>query len=213
MRPHSDFLLVALLSIGSISLAACGGAIGEPDSDATRTAAPAGGGTTPGASPGVSPGGGPSVAPEARPERPPSVPLAVDAAVLRVTLARVRLGAPSGCDSQYRSVDYERATQTMKWPGCAFAGGQTPSGPSQDYPTVERVLDDGEAMRVEKALQAITYTVNPPCGGYDGREHFMTTFGAGGEVKYSAYNINCYNYRAAPGIIDAYDVLESLRGP
>jgi len=98
----------------------------------------------------------------------------------------------------------------MTWPGCE-ADPKFPN--AEPYASVERVLSAAEAAKVETVLGSITYTTNPPCGGYDGREWFMRTESSGGEIEYSAGNINCYGYRLAPGIVDAYRLLESLRGP
>ena len=138
---------------------------------------------------------------------------AVDDSVAHVQVARVSLGSGVACDPEWRTVDYDRATHAMSWPGCVAKAG-APGLPGTDYPAVSRVLSAAESAQVEDALASITYVENPECAGYDGKEYFMTTTARGGSDahEYSARNINCYNYRLAPKIVDLYDVLAKLRG-
>ncbi len=153
--------------------------------------------------------------PDAGSDGPFDYPLrfAIDPSVVHVRLTRAVLGGDAGCHSENRSVDYDRVTHEMKWPGCAAGDTPSPGGGGSDYPSSSRVLTAAEVTRVEAALTSVTYTDPPKCGGYDGLEYFMTTTDAagGGEQKYSAYDINCYGYRNAPKIVDVYALFVELR--
>jgi hypothetical protein len=141
---------------------------------------------------------------------------AVGAGVARVHIDYVFLGQVPGCFPPYRPVDYDRESHSMSWPACSGGEAGAPSSPppGDAGAAVSRVLSSGEAQQVEAALRAVTYVDNPPCGGEDGNEYYMTTFDAAGHkvALYSAYDINCYGYPAAPGMQSVYELLAMLRG-
>jgi len=146
----------------------------------------------------------------------PSFPVAVDGSIARIHIDYVVLCC-STCFPPYRPVDYDRQTRLMSWAACdeeAGVGGSTTDAGDAEIPAVSRVLSTSEAQQLEALLKTVTYTVNPGCGGEDGEEYYLTTYGSAGQMvrKYSAQNINCYGYPAAPRIEDVYSLLVTFRG-
>jgi hypothetical protein len=134
---------------------------------------------------------------------------AIDDSITNVRLGADILGAAFYCDPEHRTVDYDRKTRTMTWPGCSGHGDAV----EREYKSQTRELTSDEAAQVEHALRAITYAEHPKTGGYDGLEWFMTTRTASGvETQYSAQNINMSGYRLAPKIVGAYELFVRLRG-
>ena len=142
-------------------------------------------------------------------DAPTALPAAVDDGVVRVTLAHVFLMAAFGCHPDYRAVDYVRSTRVMTWPACSAPdAGSSSTG----YAEITRELTIGEAALVEEALRAIDYDVSPSCEGYDGSEHYMTTYTSDGSSKsFAARDLNCYGRPRAPKIVAAFDLLQSFR--
>lgn len=131
------------------------------------------------------------------------------------TLAAVTLGGV-GCDPNRREMTYDRASRQMTWPACTGPDAPPPTGTvpykGTPYALSERVLTPTEAEEVEAAIAKLTYTENPPSGFYDGLDYFLTTTSAtGAEQKYSAYNVNNYNYRKVPALKSLYDLFAVLR--
>ncbi|MFO0669787.1 MAG: hypothetical protein U0235_09200 [Polyangiaceae bacterium] len=199
MRTELIFFLLAS------SFIACGGAIDSSSESRPAADQVATGDRSRGAASSPTPGSATAV-PDVR-------SFAVDGSIVRVIVVKAFLGAAPGCDPTNRSVEYERATRTMTWPGCTGSPGGRPNGGVETpYAAIERRLDAAEAKRVEDALRALTYETNPPCGGYDGREYFMSTYDAKGtEARYSADNINCMGYRRVRALSDLYELFTSLR--
>jgi hypothetical protein len=123
------------------------------------------------------------------------------------------------CSPPYRPVDYDRQRRLMSWPACdedaGFGGGgSTTDAGNAAVPAVSRVLSTSEAQQLEALLKTVTYTENPACGGEDGEEYYLITYDRAGQMvrKYSAQDINCYGYPAAPRIEDVYNLLVTFRG-
>lgn len=138
---------------------------------------------------------------------------AVDASVARIHIDYVFLCC-STCSPPYLPVDYDRQTRLMSWPDCDDGGIGSTGAPEGGVPAVSRVLSASEAQQLEGLLKTVTYTQQRACGGEDGEEYYMTTYDDAGHVirKYSAENINCYGYPAAPRIEDVYALLSTFRG-
>ncbi len=200
---------IALGFLGSLFIAACGGSVEDAKGTATAdTGTSSETATTLDVHPGDPPT--PGEVSIADPPPTPGKPV-FDEKVVHLRLAKVNLGGAPWCTPEFRSVDYDRSTMKMSWPGCASADGD--AGRGTPYPSVERLLTPDEAVKIEIALHALTWRDPPPCGSYDGREYFLTTTSSDGdEQKYSAYDINCTHYRVAPGIVDLYALFEAFRG-
>jgi hypothetical protein len=103
----------------------------------------------------------------------------------------------------------------MSWPACqASSNAVEASDAGGSGAAVTRVLSPNEVQAVENLLTTVTYENHPPCGGDDGDEYYLLTYDASGNLvrKYSAQNINCYGFPAAPSIPLVYDDLAALRG-
>lgn len=139
---------------------------------------------------------------------------AFDGSITKLNIDHVSLGAVPGCFAPYLSVDYDRAIRTMSWGTCASDAGGDASDAGPYGAPVTRVLSSSEAQEVENLLATVTYQNNPPCGGEDGGEYYLSTYDDAGNLvrKYSAQNINCYGYPAAPLIAVVYDEFVKLRG-
>jgi hypothetical protein len=147
-----------------------------------------------------------------------SLPFAVDPSIARIHIDHVFLCC-STCFPPYRPVDYDRQTRLMSWAACddeadAGVGGAVTDAGDASVPAVSRVLSTSEAQQLEALLKTVTYTVNPTCGGEDGEEYYLLTYDDAGHMvrKYSAQDVNCYGYPAAPRIEDVYNLLVTFRG-